>query len=115
MVKTKVKAAKTADRSVRRAEYDEIFRDVDANEKKLIDPLIDEVVECEERMAELKQYPFIAVHPSNPSKQRITPAARLYKDFSASRRENIRVMLNVLRKVETSAQDELLRKLAEFE
>lgn len=98
----------------RREELDEIFRDVDQNEKSLIDKLIDEVVYLESQMDELKKYPFIAVHPTNPAKQKTTPAAKMYKECSQSYMNAIRILLNTLRKVESSAQDELLRRLEEF-
>ena len=98
----------------RRDEFEKLFENVDETERKLVDRLITEVIFCEEKMTELKQLPFIAVNPKNPQQQRITPAARLYKDYSASYRDAIRILLNILRKVETTAQDELLRRLEEF-
>lgn len=99
----------------RRAEYDDIFKDVDENEKRLVDNLIDEVIYYEEQMAELKKLPFININPKNPAQQKQTAAAKLYKEMSASYMNGIRILLNILRKVESAAQDELLRRLAEFE
>ena len=98
----------------RRAEYDEIFKAVDDAEKTLIDSLIDECVWYEEQMTELKKLPFISVHPTKPALQRTTPAARLYKEYATSYMNALRILLNTLRKVETEAQDELLRRLEEF-
>ena len=98
----------------RREELDEIFRDAEETEKKLVDKLIEEVIYYEEQMRELKKLPFIAVHPKNPSLQKITPAAKLYKEYATSYMNALRILLNILRKVETAAQDELLRKLEEF-
>ena len=101
-------------KSERRAEYDEMFRDVDENEKRLVDKLISEVVYYEEQMEELKKLPFISVHPKKPTLQKTTPAARLYKEYANSYMNALRILLNILRKVETNAQDELLRRLEEF-
>lgn len=98
----------------RREELEEIFRDVEETERKLVDKLIDEVIYYEEQMRELKKLPFIATHPKNPALQKVTPAARLYKEYATSYMNGIRILLNILRKVESAAQDELLRKLEEF-
>lgn len=95
-------------------ELNDIFRDVDDGQRKLIQPLIVEVVDLEERMRDLKKLPFIAVHPQNNSLQKMTPAAKLYKECSQSYMNAIRILCSVLNKVETTAQDELLRKLEEF-
>ena len=98
----------------RREELDDIFRDVDDSEKRLVDRLLDEVVYLEERMTELKALPFIAVHPKKPQIQKSTPAARQYKECSQSYMNAIRILAGILNKVETSAQDELLKRLEEF-
>lgn len=99
---------------VRRKQLNELFEHVDPDEKKLIDKLLDEVVYLENRMQELKQLPFIYVHPSNPAKQKSTPAAKQYKECSQSYMNAIRILCNILRKAEASAQDELLKRLEEF-
>ena len=95
-------------------ELEELFRDVDENEKKLADKLILEVAFYEEQMDNLKQLPFINVNPKNPAQQKTTAAARLYKEYATSYMNGLRILLNILRKVETSAQDELLKRLEEF-
>ena len=94
--------------------YLNIFDSADESERKLVDRMIDEVVYLEEEMAELKQLPFVAVNPKNPAMQRVTPAAKVYKDCLSQYNNSIRILLNVLRKVETSAQDELMKRLEEF-
>ena len=83
--------------------YLNIFDSADESERKLVDRMIDEVVYLEEEMAELKQLPFVAVNPKNPAMQRVTPAAKVYKDCLSQYNNSIRILLNVLRKVETSA------------
>ena len=98
----------------RKQELFALFSDVEDNEKQLIDKLLDEVVFLEERMAELKRLPFLHIHPKNPSMQRVTPAARLYKECSQSYMNAVRILLSTLRKVESTAQDELLKRLEEF-
>lgn len=98
----------------RRAGYDSIFESVDPAEKALFDSLIDEVVYYECEMERLKKMPFLSVNPKNPARQKMTAAARLYKEYATSYMNALRILLNVLRKVETSAQDELLKRLGEF-
>ena len=98
----------------RRKELEEIFLDVDETERKLVQPLLDEVVYLEERMKELKTMPFIVTHPNNPNLQKSTPAAKQYKECSQSYMNAIRILAGILRKVEATAQDELLKRLEEF-
>lgn len=99
----------------RREELGMIFESVDPNEKQLVDKLLDEVVFLEEQMVELKKLPFVSVHPTNPSLQKTTPAAKLYKECTQSYFNAIRILLNTLRKVEGAEQNSLLKKLGEFE
>lgn len=102
------------DEKERRAEYDKIFENVEPGERRLIDRLIGECVWLECQMLELKKLPFIRVNPKDPALQKTTPAARLYKEYATSYMNGVRLLLNTLRKVESSAQDELLSRLAEF-
>lgn len=99
----------------RREELGMIFESIDPNEKMLVDKLLDEVVFLEEQMVELKKLPFVSVHPTNPSLQKTTPAAKLYKECTQSYFNAIRILLNTLRKVEGAEQNALLKKLGEFE
>lgn len=99
----------------RRTELNEIFLEVDESERKLVDRLLDEVVFLENQMIELKKLPFIATHPQNPNLQRKTEAAKLYKECSQSYMNAIRILVGILHKVDTSAEDELMKKLSEFE
>ena len=95
-------------------ELRDLFRDVDEGEKKLIDKLLSELAFLEDQMDELKKLPFVSVHPKNPALQKSTPAAKLYKECSQSYMNGVRILLSVLRKVESSAEEDLLRRLEEF-
>lgn len=99
----------------RKETLEDIFKDVDESEKKLINPLLEEVIYLEEQMKYLRTLPQIQIHPKNNSIQRKTEAAKLYKEYSQSYMNAIRILLGVLHKVDSSAQDELLKRLAEFE
>ena len=96
----------------RRQELDILFKDVE--EKQLINPLLDEIIDLENRMSYLKTLPFIKVHPQNPELQKTTSAAKLYKECSQSYMNAIRILVNILRKVDEAERDSLVKKLEEF-
>ena len=98
----------------KREKYLEIMQGVDPAELSLVSGIIDEVVYCECEMERLRALPFLAVHPKDPNRQKQTAAARLYKQMQTSYSNNIRILLNVLRKVESSAADDLLSKLRSY-
>lgn len=66
---------------------------------KLIDhdltltPLIDEVIYLEEQLDQLRLLPKIKVHPDDPSKQKPTPAAKLYKEYLQQYTNVIKILL----------------------
>ncbi len=91
-----------------------LFEHIDEDEKELIGPLIEQVLFLEQRMSELQKLPFLKINPENPMMQKVTPAAKLYKECMQSYMNAIRILLNTLRKVESSAADELLEHLKEF-
>lgn len=98
----------------RREELNEIFNDIDPNEKKLINPLIDEVVFLEEQMIELKKLPFISIHPKNPALQKKTEAAKLYKECSQSYMNAIRILSSLIHKDDSGEESPLRQYLKEF-
>ena len=102
------------DKKERLKELQDLFADIDKKERILINDLLKEVVYLEEEMQILRTKPFLCVHPKNPTLVRQSPAAKLYKECSQSYMNAIRILLTTLRKADTSAQDELLRKLEEF-
>ena len=99
----------------RKEELKKIFENIDDEQKKLVDRLLDEVVFLEEQMAELKKLPFIRNHPKDMSLQKPTAAAKLYKECNQSYMNAIRILLGLLNKVDESAQSELLKLLKEYE
>lgn len=98
----------------RREELDVIFKDIDSNEKKLINPLIDELIFLETQMNYLKTLPFIRVHPKNPSKQETTPAAKQYKECTQSYMNAIRILCSLIHKVEGDEDSPLRQYLKEL-
>lgn len=98
----------------RREKLGEIFANIDADQRDLIEPLLDEVVYLEGRMRELRTMPFIRVHKTDPSLQKSTPAAKQYKEASQSYMNAIRILSGILRNTESDAADKLTSMLDEF-
>jgi hypothetical protein len=91
------------------------FANVDEDKRQFAYDTIDEYLFFTERIAELRQLPYIRVHKSNPEKQELTPAAKLIREYSQAVDAKRKTLLMILYRVENSAADELLAKLAEFE
>lgn len=98
----------------RKSEIISLMEGIDEKEFGLLSGVIEEVAELENRMAALKKMPFIATHPKYPERMKITPAAKLYKECSNSYMNAVRILLSALRKVESDAEEELLKRLEEF-
>lgn len=89
--------------SKRDQELKDLFEDVDENQRSLVDRLIDEVIHIESVLDDLKKLPPIRVHPKDPSRQEVTPAGKLYKDYMAQYMNAVRILCSLLR---NSAGDE---------
>lgn len=98
----------------RREELDNIFKNIDSNEKMLINNLINEVIFLEEEMEKLKKLPFIKINPKNPAMQKVTPAAKLYKEHSQSYMNAIRILVSLSRKTEGEEESPLRKYLREL-
>ena len=59
----------------------------------LLTPLIDDMLELEMELDYLRKLPKIKVHPSDPSKQKATPAAKLYKESLQQYTNIIRILM----------------------
>ena len=81
----------------RKDELMNLFKDVDENQKKLVERLVDEVVYIENELDMLKKLPVIRVHQKNSSRQEMTPAGKLYKDMAAQYMNAIRILSSVLK------------------
>lgn len=91
------------------------FDNVDEDKKQFALDTIDEYLFFVERINELKGLPYIRVNKSNPERQELTPAAKLIKEYSQAVDAKRKMLLMILYRVENSAADDLLKKLAEFE
>ncbi len=105
---------KVGDFVTRKEILNKAFKDISENERNLLDPLINEVVFLEKQMDELKQLPFIRSNPDNPSHQRKTEAAKLYKEFSQSYMNAIRILCSRLNSSESNESSPLQKTLKEL-
>lgn len=99
----------------RKAQLRGYFANIDEDKKQFALDTIDEYLFFLERINELKKLPYIRVHKSNPEKQELTPAAKLIREYSQAIDAKRKTLLMILYRVENSAADDLLKKLAEFE
>lgn len=62
----------------RREELEKILNDAN---NSVVSPLIDEILYLENQLNFLRGLPKIRVNPADNSQQKITPAAKLYKEY----------------------------------
>ena len=91
------------------------FANVDEDKRSIAYDTIDEYLFFLDRVAELKELPFIRVDKRNPQRQELTPAAKLIREYSQAVDAKRKTLLTILYRVESSAADDLLQRLAEFE
>lgn len=98
-----------------RDELRAFFEIVDEDKRQFAYDTIDEYIFFRERIEKLKELPYIQVSKKNPEMQRLTPAAKLVKEYSQVLDAKRGTLLRMLYRVENSAADELMAKLSEFE
>ena len=91
------------------------FENVDEDKRELAYDTIDEYLFFLDRISELKELPFIRYDQKNRQRQQLTPAARLIREYSQAVDAKRKTLLTILYRVESSAADDLLQRLAEFE
>ena len=69
----------------------------------LLIPLISDMVNLEEQLTYLRTLPMIKVHPKDPSRQKATPAAKLYKE---SLQQYTNILRILMRATGTDVDDE---------
>lgn len=72
-------------------------------------PLIDDMVHLEEQLDHLRSLPKIKVHPKDPSLQKVTPAAKLYKELLQQYTNIVRIMMKATG-IEDIEEDSPLRQ-----
>ena len=77
-----------------------------------ITKLIDEALFLENKMEELQKLPFIKLHPNDPTKQKSTPAARLYTQLSGQYKYCLRSLVSLSGQNDLNDADSPLREWA---
>ena len=91
------------------------FEIVDEDKRAFALDTLDEYLYFKKQIDKLRKLPLIRVDKNNPEKQVVTPAGKLIKEYSQVMDAKRATLLRILYRVESSAADELLAKLAEFE
>lgn len=91
------------------------FELVDEDKRQFAFDTIDEYIYFSEQIAALRKYPLIQVSKKNPAMQRQTAAGKMLKEYSQIIDAKRKTLLMILYRIENSAADDLLAKLAEFE
>ena len=99
----------------RREQLRGYFANVDEDKRSIAFDTIEEYLFFLDRIEELKRLPYIRVHPNDKARQELTPAAKLIREYSQAIDSKRKTLLTILYRVESSAADELLQRLSEFE
>lgn len=97
------------------AELRAIFDVVDDDKRHFALDTLEEYFFFKREYDRIHHLPLIRIDKNNPERQQITPAGKLIKDISNVLDAKRSTLLRILSKVESSAADELMKKLAEFE
>lgn len=93
-----MKTAENGEHSNRENELRRIFSGIDGDVRETVSQLIDETVYLEQQLAMLRKKPMFRVHPQHPELQKVSPHAKLYKEFLQQYTNCIKALLSVLTK-----------------
>lgn len=57
--------------------------------------LVDEICFIEDQLVDMKKLPFISVSPNNPALQKVTPAARIYKELLQQYTNSLKLLFRI--------------------
>lgn len=80
--------------------------DIVGDNKALI-PLIDDMINLECQLMDLRGLPMIRVDSLNPARQKTTPAAKLYKEFLQQYINTVKLLLHATGTAETEEESPL--------
>lgn len=98
-----------------REELRAFFEHVGDDKKHFAYDVIDEYLFFAAEYERIRKLPLIRIDKKNPERQQVTPAGKMIKDLSNVLDAKRTILLRILNSVESSAADELLSKLAEYE
>ena len=75
--------------------------------RKMMEPLIDDIVFLEETLYALKRLPFIRVSDKDSNRQKATPAAKQYKELLQQYNNSLKVLRSAMNKTDGEEESEL--------
>ena len=88
---------------------DELMKVLNDANNSVVSPLIDEILYLEDQLNYLRDLPKIRVNPADKSQQKITPAAKLYKEYLQQYLNAIKLLSGVT-KTDVDTEESPLRK-----
>ena len=88
---------------------DELMKVLNDANNSVVSPLIDEILYLEDQLNYLRDLPKICVNPADNSQQKITPAAKLYKEYLQQYLNAIK-LLSGITKTDVDTEESPLRK-----
>ena len=88
---------------------DELMKILNEANNSVVSPLIDEILYLETQLNFLRGLPKIRVNPADNSQQKITPAAKLYKEYLQQYLNAIK-LLSGITKTDVDSEESPLRK-----
>ena len=80
---------------------------------RTLEPLVDEMVYLEQELDQLRGLPKLRVHPMDQTKQKATPAAKLYKEFLQQYTNCVKILLRATHSDESDDESPLRKWLRE--
>ena len=77
------------------------------------EPLVIEMVYLEDQLDELRELPKIKVHPTDKTKQKTTPAAKLYKEYLQQYTNIVKILMRATGADDTEEDSPLRRWMNE--
>lgn len=75
--------------------------------RKMMEPLIDDIVFLEETLYALKRLPFIRVSDKDSNRQKATPAAKQYKELLQQYNNSLKVLSSAMNNTDGGEESEL--------
>lgn len=90
-----------------------IIDELDESVQLLAHPLVDRLIYLENKLLDLEKLPFIKVHPNDPTKQKETPARKMYIPLLQQYNLVIKTLCKLIG-VETEQEDSKTAELKKY-
>lgn len=97
----------------RQEKLHKLIDELDESVQLLAHPLVDRLIYIENRLLDLEKLPFIKVHPNDPTKQKETPARKMYIPLLQQYNLIIKTICNLMG-VNTEQEDSKTAELKKY-